>query len=377
MTRSAIGRILQGLLALVGFALFVSLVREIDFAALDAFSSSSLPLLALSIAALAAVNYTFDTLSWWLTCGHRRPSFAALTSMRLRCEAVTNILPGGAMIGEPMKIAMLVEHTGMSRAEAATSFLLSKFAIIVGHIGYVVLGVALSYSLVNHASEREFGTAGVATIALVIALGLFLAMVIVLAAMVWVRPLARWLLPTQRVGRWHGRWNTLVAELHRVEQLIGAAARNGVGRLALALACGFIAWSCNAVEAYLIVRWFGIELGFADVYAIDAVSSIVRMILFVVPIGIGGQDWAITGLMTAYGVASPVQTSALLVLFKRAREFVVIGIGLVLLALGTRRRASAGDIANAPEDSGEEAQNPLPDSSSEARTLAAKGDRTV
>src|SRR5688500_12387668 len=189
MIRSSRGRILQGVLALVGFGLFIGLVREVDFAAIDVFTSGSIVLLALSILGLALVNYTFDTLSWWLICGEKRPSFLALTSMRLRCEAVTNILPGGALIGEPMKIAMLIESAGMSRAEAATSFLLSKFAIIVGHIGYVILGVALSYSLVNHASEHVFGTAGVATIALVISLTLFLVLVGVLAAMVWVQPM--------------------------------------------------------------------------------------------------------------------------------------------------------------------------------------------
>lgn len=344
MSSSSRGRILQGVLALVGFGLFVWLVREIDFAAIDAFAPASLLMLALAIAGLAVANYTFDTLSWWLTCGPKRPSFLALTSLRLRCEAVTNILPGGAMIGEPMKIALLVESAGMTRAEAATSFLLSKFAIICGHIGYVVLGIALSYTLVNRASDRVFGTADVATLALAIALGLFVVLFGMLAAMVWVRPMARWLLPSRRVGRWSGRWNTLVAELHRVEELVGAAALNGAGRLALALACGFIAWSFNAIEAYVILRWVGIDLAFSDVYAIDAVSSIVRMILFVVPIGIGGQDWAITGLMTAHGVASPMSTSAVLVLFKRGREFGVVAIGLAMLALASRRRRES-DVA--------------------------------
>jgi glycosyltransferase 2 family protein len=340
MLSSSRGRIVQGILALAGFGLFVSLVREFDLGAVDAFSPTSLVLLAAAIAGLAVVNYTFDTASWWLICGAKRPSFLTLTSIRLRCEAITNILPGGAMVGEPMKIALLAQASGMTRAEAATSFLLSKFAIIVGHIGYVVLGVALSYSLVNDASESVFGTAHVATIALVVALGLFLVLIGMLAAMVWVRPMARWLLPSRRGGRWSGRWNTLVAELQRIEELIGEARRDGAGRLVLALVCGFIAWSFNAVEAYVVVRWLGVDLSFTDVYAIDAVSSVVRMILFVVPIGIGGQDLAIRELMSVYGVAAPLSTAAAVVLLKRGREFAVVGIGLVLLALATRRERS-------------------------------------
>jgi uncharacterized protein (TIRG00374 family) len=337
MSRSTKSRIAQGVLALAGFGGFAWLLFRTDLGAIDRFSASSVAWLALLIAALAVVNYTFDTLSWWLICGRGRPSFLTLTSIRLRCEALTNILPGGAMIGEPMKIALLMQSSSMTRAEAATSFLLSKFAIIVGHIGYVVLGVALSYALVNQASTRVFNTPHVATIALVVALGLFLLLIGILAAMVWVRPMARWLLPSRRGGRWSGRWNTLVAELHRIEELIGAAARNGVGRLALALACGFVAWSFNAVEAYVVLRWIGADLPFSDVYAIDAVSSIVRMILFVLPIGIGGQDLVILGLMTAHGVAAPETVSAIVAIFKRGREFGVVAVGLALLALATRR----------------------------------------
>jgi glycosyltransferase 2 family protein len=93
----------------------------------------------------------------------------------------------------------------------------------------------------------------------------------------------------------------------------------------------------NAVEAYLIVRWLGIDGKFMQLYAIDSVSCVIRMVLFVLPIGIGGQDWTITGLMMAHGFSDPVGASATLVTLKRGREFLVIAIGLVLLLVMPRR----------------------------------------
>jgi hypothetical protein len=86
----------------------------------------------------------------------------------------------------------------------------------------------------------------------------------------------------------------------------------------------------------MIVRWLDIGGTFGQIYAIDSVSCIVRMVLFVLPIGIGGQDLTITGLMMVHGFSDPVSASATLVTLKRGREFFVIGIGLVLLLVMPR-----------------------------------------
>jgi hypothetical protein len=339
-------------LAVAGFGMFAMLVRNVDFSRVMSATEYPLPLLIAGILALAFVNYCFDTMSWWLVCGRHRPSFMALMSIRARAEAITNTLPGGALIGEPMKVSLLLRATTMSRAEATTSFLLSKFSLITGQVFYVVVGVALSYEVINGASIQTFGTGNFAWLVLGAATTILLLMVTLVVAMVWLQPMLRWLVPTRRTGRWHQRWNVLVAEAHAIESLIAEAARRQGWQLGLSILCGFIAWSFNAIEAYLIVQVLGIGGSFAQIYAIDSVSCIVRMVLFVLPIGIGGQDWTIAGLMGAYGFADPVGASAKLVTLKRGREFLVIGIGLALLLVMPRQRAplEEGMIALAAQE---------------------------
>jgi uncharacterized membrane protein YbhN (UPF0104 family) len=333
----ALGRIVQALLALAGFGTFAMLVRKVEFGQIISAPSGSFPLLVLAIIALAFINYSFDTLSWWLVAGEQRPSFWRLMSIRARAEALTNTLPGGALIGEPMKVMLLLESSTMSRAEATTSFLLSKFSIIVGQICYVVLGVALSFTIINNASHSAFGTGHAGWLVLGVSITMLALMIALLAAMVWMQPLMRWLLPTVPTTKWRRRWNLFVAEAHAIEALIARAARRGGGALMLSLLCAFIAWALNAVEAYLIVRWLGIDGTFMQLYAIDSVSCVIRMVLFVLPIGLGGQDWTITGLMMAHGFSDPVGASASLVTLKRGREFLVIAIGLILLLVMPRR----------------------------------------
>jgi len=331
--RPTSGRIVQLLLAGAGLVTFGLLVGNVDFAEVTR-TGASLPLLAGVVLALAAVNYWFDTASWWLVCDSRnRPSLRSLMSIRVRSEALTNTLPGGALIGEPMKVMLLSRSAGISRAEATTSFLLSKFSIIVGQVVYVVTGVILSYDAMNAASERVFGTAHFATLVLGIALLVLLLMVTLLGAMVWFQPMLRWLIPTSRDGRWPQRWNRLVAEAHGIESLVAEAARRHRWTLALSVLCAVIAWALNGVESYIILRWLDVDVSFTQAYAIDAVSCIARMVLFVLPIGIGGQDWTVTGLLSVHGIADPIGTSARLVVLKRGREFFVIAVGLVMLAV--------------------------------------------
>lgn len=364
--RFPLDKLLQGIFALVGVGMFFLLVSKADFGHLTDSQQQTLPGFALAILAVATATFLFDTLAWWLLFDGHRPSFWRLATIRLRAEAFTNALPGGALIGEPMKIVFLRQSSEMTRAEATTPYLLSRFAMIVGQVFYIVAGVALSYDAMNRGHMRLGGTR-FSTVVLAAAIGVLLLLTTLLAALVWFKPLVRWLNPSQGEGQWHRRWNVIVAELHSIEEMIARSARNNGLRLFLALLLSFAAWSLNGVELYLILRWLDPGASLSQGYALDAVSSVIRMVLFVIPSGIGAQDWTVTGLMAAFGFADPVSTSGKIVVMKRSREFIAILLGLVLLrtmrpsveTAGTEPGASAEEFP-LPEEthlspSGEEA----------------------
>lgn len=334
--RPTAGRIVQGVLAIAGIGMFAYLARNVSFVHV-ANAGTALLLLSLALLVLTTINYSLDTLSWWLVCGAKRPSFLTLTAIRLRCESLTNILPGGAVIGEPMKVMHLLSTTTMTTAEATTSFLLAKFCIIIGQVLYVIIGVLFSYAVLSGHGEATFGTEYFGLLVLGVVMVILLLLLSLLGAMIWFQPMLRFLVPTGRQGRWGDLWNRLVTEAHSIEQLVATAGRQQRGKLLAGVLCGFLSWSLNGVEAYLILHVLGVDATFTQAFAIDAVSCVIRMVIFILPIGIGGQDWAITGLMTVHGIVNPVGASAQLAVMKRAREFVVIGVGLVMLTFAPRR----------------------------------------
>ncbi len=337
MKRFGLARIIQGVLAIVGITFFLLLVGDVSFSSIPEASLESLPLFILTILGLLALNYFFDTTSWWLVGGEKRPSVWTLILIRLRAEAITNVVPGGAVIGEPMKIGFLRDATGMSNAEATTSFLLSKFVLVIGQIFYIFLGLALSYSVINAVSAEQFKVENFGLIVLGGAL-LILALILSLAgAMIWFQPMNRKLQHANGNGKVAGLWNRALTELRDVEMKVADEFRRHRWQLILAIIFSFLSWSLNGVELYVIATWIDLPGTFWQLYSIDAVSVVVRMVVFVIPIGMGGQDWTIAGLTAAHGLPDPTGSAALMVLLKRSREFLVIGTGLILLLILPRR----------------------------------------
>ena len=236
-----------------------------------------------------------------------------------------------------MKIGFLRDATGMSNAEATTSFLLSKFVLVIGQIFYIFLGLALSYSVINAVSAEQFKVENFGLIVLGGAL-LILALILSLAgAMIWFQPMNRKLQHANGNGKVAGLWNRALTELRDVEMKVADEFRRHRWQLILAIIFSFLSWSLNGVELYVIATWIDLPGTFWQLYSIDAVSVVVRMVVFVIPIGMGGQDWTIAGLTAAHGLPDPTGSAALMVLLKRSREFLVIGTGLILLLILPRR----------------------------------------
>ena len=352
--RVGAARAIQGGLALVGITFFVLLLTDADFGGIPAASLQMLPQFILVVLGLVILNYTFDTASWWLVCGHKRPPIWRLMLIRLRTEAITNVVPGGAVIGEPMKIGLLGEASGMSRTEATTSFLLSKFVLILGQTIYILLGLALSWSVINAVSEEAFNVENFGLIVLAGALLILGIILSIAAAMIWFQPMNSRLRFTTRTGRIANTWNLILRELRDIEHLVAREFRRYPWRFVLAIIFSFISWSLNGVELWAIAQWLDIPITFQQAYAIDAVSVVVRMVIFVIPIGMGGQDWTIAGLTAAHAIPDPTASAARMVLMKRSREFFVIGIGLVLLLVmpGRGRGVKGRSIAEGPQQEG-------------------------
>ena len=107
-----------------------------------------------------------------------------------------------------------------------------------------------------------------------------------------------------------------------------------------------VEWLVEGLETLVIIRCLRLPLPVGPILALDALGSLLRVLVFFVPAGLGVQDATLILLLATLGVPNPVAAGTALVLVKRAKELFWIAVGTaLLLAQGGLRadRASSRD----------------------------------
>jgi uncharacterized protein (TIRG00374 family) len=329
-------------LLLVAFAGLSQLVRGDDLArALDLVRRTGWPLLLVLLPTAVAMG--LDAAGWRLiliTLGARVP-WLQMLELRVSVEALVLLMPGGAVAGEAAKAALLRDRTGTPLPRAVASQAVTK--------GYLLLtdGVYLALAAAWAAGERLAGrgagsglpAVGAAVLAAVVGVLGWLLVASLHHADLAAR-LARALqrLPSARFRAW-------IAERERGFVEIDASAREfftAPFRDRLLVFGYFLAeWLTEAVETILIVRFLDIDLSLGSILILDALGSLLRVIVFFLPAGLGAQDAAIILLLRAMGVPDPAAAGAALVLVKRGKELIWIAAGSALALFRGAARPAA------------------------------------
>lgn len=353
----------KSLLALAGLALFVYLVAS---------SGITLEMLAKVgwvgfglILALSLVAALADTTGWSLALRHvARPTLGRLLGIRTGGDALTNSLPGGIVLGEPFKALELRRWLGVSLSDSAASQLTVKFGLGITQALFVLAGLILVYPLLRDRSVELFGFAGANYLGLAVIAGFLTVMLLLLAAVLRgnsfgaiARAARR--LPIRPLRRWLDRSTPKIAEVDASFSRVYAQNRR---RLPAIFVVMLVGWLAGALESYVLLRALGQPVSFQTAFAIESVGSMFRLLFFLVPSGIGGQDASLLALFRLFDL--PKAAGGAFVLLKRVKELVWIGLGFVLVAASRRRHeraAAAGPVA---------VDNPVP-----AGALPASTDR--
>jgi uncharacterized protein (TIRG00374 family) len=263
------------------------------------------------------------------TLGHPVP-WRRLLGLRLSVEALVLALPGGSVAGEAAKVALL-RRSGVPGPDGAASLALTKLMLLATDAAYLTftgtwLAIAIAFGL--HASWLPallcFASAAITAVG---ATGLWLVLRRSSAASGLVRRLSA--LPIRFLARWFERRRT------QAEALDGATRRHFEAPLAARLGAIVpfaLEWLCEGIETLLIFACLGVPIGFGQALAVDSLGSLLRVLVFFVPAGLGIQDAAQVMLLASLGVPDPVATGTAFVVVKRTKEVFWIAIGLLLSA---------------------------------------------
>lgn len=301
-----------------------------------------------------AAGIALDTLGWrttFATLG-ARAQFRPLLWTRLATEALALVIPGGAVVAEPLKVPLLGRHAKLESSAAIAGIVARKYLVLAAQSGWLAVAtvLALTVSWRAHAGGesllRIVVAVALASLSLgVTALGLRLL-------------LSRGTLAIRVKG-----WLSRVPSAALQEKLLRSDAvfRQTDGKLArffaerkareagLTLLFG-CAWATEALETYLFLRLLGVELDFGVVAMMEVALTLLRNLTFLIPAGIGVQDLGYALFLRAFGVSEATELAAAFTLLKRGKELLLVALGLGLLSTDHAFARSAGQpgAARAP-----------------------------
>jgi len=331
-------------LALLGGAIYAlsRLIHGDDLAqALDLIRRVGWPLGLVLLPTLVAMG--LDVTGWQLIVGALGAivRWRSLFELRLSVEALVLLLPGGSVAGEPAKAALLTRRTKVSLPLAVSSLALTKAYLVV--TDGVYLAIAAAWAGADVPLNRGYTTllpgrvAAISAVATTLAgLGLFALLRQASLATRLARAMQR--IPFERLRQWLAQRERSFQEIDGTAATFFSARQRTKGAV---FAAFLLEWLMEGAETLLIVRCLGLPLPLGSILAMDALGSLLRVVVFFVPAGLGVQDATLILLLGALGVPNPIAAGTALVLVKRAKEAFWIATGAALFIARGRTPASA------------------------------------
>jgi hypothetical protein len=277
-----------------------------------------------------------DVLSWRQTFEDARgPGVRFLWRARLCAEALANSLPAGAALAETVKVVLLTRGAGLPIAKAASNLLVAKLTTGIAQLSFVFMGLVLARRTLQARSVELIGRPHLETWSLVAAGSLLILLSGTLLALARGVVASRLLALVRRGSnsRWRARLERLERPFADFDYGMAAAARIPRRQLARAIAFAFLSFLFLGLETFGILWLLSADVSLQNALSMEAFVSIVRVLFFFLPAGLGAQEASYYAFLRACGVAEAETLTAAFMIAKRAKELAWIGTGYVLLSL--------------------------------------------
>ncbi len=244
-------------------------------------------------------------------------------------EAVRLCFPGGTAVADGLRPLLFWRHAKVPLSDGASALAVRKLCHLATQGVYLALGVALGSALLQRWAKELGGFGRALPILSLLLPAALTATAILLGLLLFHGSLAtRAERLLTRVTR--GRLAALLEARRASYAKLDERLRVLLGRHAAALlwngATALAGWLLEAVETFFLLSLLGAPLGWGEALALEASLSVVRVLAFAVPGGLGVQDLTYHALLQ--GVAGePAAVS--FVLLKRARDVFWVAVGLL------------------------------------------------
>jgi uncharacterized protein (TIRG00374 family) len=314
-------KLLRLLLLLLGVTLLGVLVAKNDPAEIFASIGRLSWRLAVIVAFPFALVTVADTLGWRFAFRRDRVGFGTLLGARLAGEAFNLTTPTAALGGEAVKTWLLRGRVPFD--ESLQSVVAAKTTILMAQGLFLIVGIVVARAVVPDSALLR-GMVWLLLVEVLAVAGFVLAQTRGMFGSVQ-RLLQRIRLRPPGSG----------ATLQRVDRGLLAFYSEEPRRLLLSIGFHLVGWLLGAIEAYVILRFLGVEVSLTTATVIEALGTGVRFATFMIPASVGFLEGGYVATFGALGLGSTVGIS--FGLTRRVREIAWIGAGLVVFAVMRER----------------------------------------
>ena len=263
--------------------------------------------------------------AWFVLADQPPRRFGVFVWARMVRDAASEHLPfsqfGGFLIGA--RAAIL---NGITPTEAFATTVVDATAELIAQIAFIGLGVAvLAQRLGAQSAHNSLVWASLVGVAL-LAVGAGAFILLQRNSSSLLEKLAERFLPSS------------LTQASAVAQAMNALYERP-GRIAAATTLHLCAWIASATGSWIALRLTGVQLGLAEVLAIEALLGAVRSAAFAAPMAIGVQEAGYALVGPLFGLSPDM--SLALSLIKRARDF-AIGLPALLIWQGFEAKKLIG-----------------------------------
>ncbi|MGD8778707.1 MAG: lysylphosphatidylglycerol synthase transmembrane domain-containing protein [Ignavibacteria bacterium] len=282
------------------------------------------------IVILWGVVYAFNTFSWWfiVNAGKEKISYMHLFFITVSGFAINYITPFVNLGGEPYRILTLKNHVDTSKSVSST--IIYTMLHQLSHFFFWILSIVILFILVKMAWVAK----------LFFVLTAFVLLIMMFLFFYWQKKgiIASILLFLKKLPfkKYHyekllNKEEVLIQIDEQIKEFYSAKKKFFYG----AFLVEFLGRVIASLEYYIILGAIGFEPSMMDAFLIYAGSSLIMNLMFFIPMNLGiregGLFIVLEGLKYSNGVG------ILLGVITRIREFIWIGIGLLLMHFNKRR----------------------------------------
>jgi len=326
-------RTLRLALFLLGVAVFGYLVTQIGVGQLVS-DAGRTGFMFVPIVLLYALVYACSARAWQLTMGggeSNRPSFWRTYAVTISAGALNFLTPVVNAGGEPFRVAALAPWLGTRRAAGSVILhrMLHSFAYVLVWFTAIVLAFALLPRETPNAVLIILGVVGLLLLCI-------LALIMSAHRRGVLERLLDWMGRAPLLRRLAARLEPKRTMLVELDQQITEFYHRQPRRFVQAILLEYLSRCIFMVEIVLIVASLGYRLDYLSAFTIGGLEALAGNLLFVVPFEIGAREGAYFALFSLFGMDPQLGLYTSLV--SRVRDFVWIGLGLLLMIPAAERQ---------------------------------------